>query len=729
MVCGHERPAKRAGGAAEKHEEVFMTGDELDQACVDAIRFLSVDMVQKADSGHPGLPMGAAPMAYVLWTRFLRHNPRDPSWWDRDRFVLSAGHGSALLYALLHLTGYDLPLDQLERFRQWGSRTPGHPESHVTSGVEASTGPLGQGIGNAVGMAIAEAHLAARYNRPGHEIVHHFTYALASDGDMMEGVQSEAGSLAGHLGLGRLIVLYDNNHVTLSATTPIAFTEDLAARYRAYGWHVQEVADGNDLAAIERAIHEARGAGDRPSLISVQTVLGYGAPDKQGTFHAHGSPLGTDEVRKTKQNLGWPLEPPFFVPEEAMGRFRAALDRGRELEQAWLAKRDDHAKAFPELARELERRFSARLPAGWSEKLPSFSTDAKGMATRKASEAVMQEVARHLPELMGGSADLDPSTYTWLEDDGDFESPSRSAAGVQGLVGGGWGYAGRNVHFGVREHAMGAAVNGLAYHGGFIPFAATFLIFSDYMRPAMRLSALSELRSIFVFTHDSIAVGEDGPTHQPIEQIASLRAIPNLIVLRPCDANETRWAWQIAIEQRGRPTALILTRQAVPTLDRSKYAAADGCRRGAYVLNPDEDAPDLVLIASGSEVALTVAAEPLLRAAGVRSRLVSMPSWRLFEEQSSEYRESVLPEAVTARLAVEAASPLGWERWTGSRGAILGIDRFGASAPGETVMKEYGFTVDHVVERALALVGSRRGPPREPEAVGRSGSSLRLETK
>ena len=681
-----------------------MKSSELDQSCVNTLRFLSVDMVEKAKSGHPGLPMGAAPMAYVLWSRFLRHNPRNPHWWDRDRFVLSAGHGSALLYSLLHLTGYDLPLDQLERFRQWGSETPGHPESHVTGGVEASTGPLGQGIGNALGMAIGEAHLAARYNRPGHELFHHFTYVLASDGDMMEGVASEASSLAGHLGLGRLVVLYDSNHVTLSASTPIAFTEDVAARYRAYGWHVLEIDDGNDLGALERAIRSAKDVRDRPSLIAVQTVLGYGAPDKQGTFAAHGSPLGKGEVHRAKQNLGWPQSPEFYVPSDALAHFRSAIDRGQALEESWTRKLDAYARDFPELAREIKRRFSGELPDGWGDALPTFPPDAKGLATRRASEAVMQVVARTVPEVVGGSGDLDPSTYTWLKEDGDFESPARPAHFVQGLTGGGWGYGGRNIHFGVREHAMAAAVNGLVYHGGFRPFAATFLIFSDYMRPSIRLAALAELHALFVFTHDSIGVGEDGPSHEPVEQLASLRATPNLVVIRPCDANETRFAWQMALEQRDRPTALVLTRQSVPTLDRAIYAPAQLLRRGAYVLNAEQKDPDVILIASGSEVALIVAAEPILRKVHVRARLVSMPSWRLFEEQTAEYRESVLPAAVTARLAVEAASPLGWERWTGLRGAILGVDRFGASAPGATVLAEYGFTVDRVVAQALALV-------------------------
>lgn len=676
----------------------------LDQMCINTIRFLAVDMVEKAKSGHPGLPMGAAPMAYALWTRLLRHSPENPGWWDRDRFVLSAGHGSALLYALLHLTGYDLPMDQLQRFRQWGSTTPGHPESHLTIGVEASTGPLGQGVGNALGLAIGEAHLAARYNRPGHAIIEHFTYVLASDGDVMEGVGSEAASLAGHLGLGRLIVLYDNNHVTLSGTTSISFTEDVLARYRAYGWHVQQVMDGNDLVAIEHALRTAKSIHDRPSLISVDTVIGYGAPDKEGTFLAHGNPLGPDEVIKAKTRLGWPTEPPFLIPPEALATFRTAVSRGRALERGWQQKLAAYTLESPDLAHELGRRFDGALPENWADDLPSFPADAKGMATRKASESVLQEVARTVPEVVGGSGDLDPSTYTWLKHDGDFESPARPREGAQGKVGGGWSYAGRNVHFGVREHAMAAAVNGLAYHGGFIPFGATFLVFSDYMRPAIRLAALAQLPSIFVFTHDSIGLGEDGPSHQPIEQLAALRAIPNLLVIRPGDANETRCAWRVAIEQKRRPTVLVLTRQNVPTLDRSHYVPAELLRRGAYVLDPSEERPDVILIASGSEVGLIIAAEPLLRAHGVKARLVSMPSWRLFEEQSADYREHVLPAAVTARLAVEAASPFGWERWTGAHGAIVGLDRFGASAPGGVVLAQLGFTAEAIARRALALV-------------------------
>ncbi|MDB4954063.1 MAG: Transketolase [Myxococcales bacterium] len=682
-----------------------MNQRELDQLSINTIRFLAVDAVQKANSGHPGMPLDAAPMAYVLWTRYLKHNPADPQWIDRDRFVLSAGHGSALLYALLHLTGYEeMTLEQLERFRQWQSLTPGHPESHMAGCVEASTGPLGQGIGNAVGMAIAEAHLAARYNRPGHELFDHHTYALAGDGDMMEGVQAEAASLAGHLRLGKLIILYDSNRVTLSGTTSLAFTEDVAARYRAYGWHVQRIDDGNDLAAISRALQAARETKDQPSLIVVQTVIGFGSPDKAGTFDAHGSPLGVDEVKKTKANLGWPEEPTFLIPEPALRHLRSAIERGNTAEDGWKRRFAEYAKQFPELAREIERRFRRELPASWASNLPEFPADAKGMATRKASEVVLQALARTVPELVGGSGDLDPSTYTWLKEDGDFESPLRPREGVQGTVGGGWGYAGRNIHFGVREHAMGAAVNGLVYHGGFIPFGATFLVFSDYMRAAIRLSAIAQLHGIWVFTHDSIAVGEDGPTHEAVEQVLALRAIPGMVVLRPGDANETRCAWQVAIERKTGPTALIFTRQHVPTLDRRVYAPADGLRRGAYVLNPEQTQPELILIGTGSEVSLIAGAERVLRERGMRVRLVSMPSWELFANEAAEYRQSVLPAEVTARLAVEAGRSIGWERWVGPTGDILSVDRFGASAPGDVVMKEYGFSVDNVVARALALL-------------------------
>jgi transketolase len=605
--------------------------------------------------------------------------------------------------------GYqEMTLEQIKRFRQWQSLTPGHPESHLTKGVEASTGPLGQGIANAVGMAIAEAHLSARYNRPGHEVFDHHTYVLASDGDFMEGVQAEAASLAGHLDLGKLIVLYDSNRVTLSGTTALTFTEDVGARYRAYGWHVQKVDDGNDVQAISRAIAAAKETRAQPSLIVVSTVMAYGAPDLAGSWHAHGNPLGAEEVKKAKRNLGWPEEPPFYIPAQAAQHFRSIRERGAALQKDWDQRFAAYAKEFPALAREIERRFHGELPAGWDERLPKWEADAKGMATRKASEAVLQELAKTVPELVGGSGDLDPSTFTWLKEGGDFESPERQREGVEGTVGGGWGYAGRNIHFGVREHAMGAIVNGLVYHGGFIPFGATFLVFADYMRPPIRLSAIARLRSIWVYTHDSIGVGEDGPTHEPVEQIASLRAIPGMIVLRPGDANETRCAWQVAMESHDVPTVLLLSRQHVATLDRRALAPAEGLRRGAYVLNRGEGHPQLILIGTGSEVPLIVAAEPVLRQRGLRVRLVSMPSWELFARESEEYRESVLPKAVKAKLAVEAGRSFGWERWVGAEGDVLSVERFGASAPGAVVMKEYGFSVDHVVARALALL-SRQG--------------------
>jgi transketolase len=677
---------------------------KLDATCINTIRFLSADAVQKANSGHPGLPMGAAALAYVLWTRLLRHNPTDPAWPDRDRFILSAGHGSMLLYSLLHLTGYDLPLAEIQQFRQWGSRTPGHPESHLTTGVEATTGPLGQGIANAVGFAMAEAHLAARYNRPGHEVVDHRTWVVAGDGDLMEGVSSEAGSLAGHLGLGKLVVVYDDNKISLAGTTSLSFNEDVGARYAAYGWHVQHVADGNDLAAVERALVAARDERRRPSLVIARTHIGYGAPHKQDTFHAHGSPLGPEELRAAKQNLGWPTEPAFLIPPEALEHFRAAVDRGRAAEQQWSTRFEAYRRAHPAEAAEFERVMAGRLPDGWDDGLPSFPADPKGQATRKASETVLQALAARLPELIGGSADLNPSTYTWLKDQGDFQDPTASQAGVQGAVGGGWGYGGRNLYFGVREHAMGAAVNGLALHGGSIPYGATFLTFSDYMRPAVRLSALSRLGSIWVYTHDSIGLGEDGPTHQPVEHYAALRAIPDLLFIRPCDANETAWAWRVAIANRHRPTALAFSRQNLPTLDRARYASAKGLTQGAYVLNPDVDRPDVILLATGSEVALVVAAADVLAKDGVRARIVSMPCWELFEEQPADYRSAVLPPAVTKRLAVEAGIALGWHQWIGSGGATHTLDRYGASAPGEQLFARFGFTVEDVVARARALL-------------------------
>ena len=677
---------------------------ELDSLAVNTIRFLAADAVQQANSGHPGLPMGAAAAAYVLWTRHLKHAPASPRWPDRDRFVLSAGHGSMLLYALLHLTGYDLSLDDIRSFRQWGSRTPGHPEYGHTPGVEATTGPLGQGISNAVGLAIAEAHLAARYNRPGHEVIDHRTYVLASDGDLMEGVASEACSLAGHLRLGKLIVLYDQNHISLAGSTSLTFTEDVGARFAAYGWHVQHVADGNDLESVDAALSAARAAAAQPSLVLVRTIIGFGAPHKQNTFEAHGSPLGPDELRAAKQALGWPTEPAFLIPPEVATHFRRAVARGQQAERDWTARLAAYRDAHAELARELERRLAGELPEAWDADLPTFAGDAKGLATRKASEAALQRLAERLPELIGGSGDLNPSTFTWLKAQGDFESTEASQDGVQGEVGGAWGPIGRNLHFGVREHAMGSAINGLALHGGYIPYGSTFLVFSDYMRPAVRLSALSDLGSVWVYTHDSIGVGEDGPTHQPIEHYAALRAIPDLLFIRPGDANETVWAWRLAIENRHRPTALALTRQNVPTLDRGRYASAEGTRRGAYVLNPDVQRPDIALLATGSELHLIVAAEGLLQRRGIRARLVSMPCWELFDEQTASYRDEVLPPTLAPRLAVEAGVSLGWHRWIAPRGDLLTLDRYGASAPGDRVMRELGFTAEHVAERAARLL-------------------------
>ena len=684
-----------------------MTVTTLDQQCINTLRFLSVDMVQKASSGHPGLPLGAAPMAYVLWTHWLKHNPHNPLWPDRDRFVLSAGHGSALLYSLLHLSGYALSLDDIRQFRQWGSKAPGHPERGHTPGVETTTGPLGQGFGNAVGMAIAEAQLAARYNRPGHTLVDHYTWALVSDGDLMEGVASEAASLAGHLRLGKLICLYDDNHVTLAADTDITFSENRAQRFEAYGWHTVSVADGNDLDAIDAALAAARAETARPSLILVRTHIGYGSPE-QDSFRVHGSPLGLDNVRKTKQTLGWPTEPEFLIPEAALAHFRAALERGAQDEDAWNTSLSAYAKTFPALAEELQGRLRAELPTGWDADIPVFDVDDKGLATRDASGKVMNAIAPRLPALTGGSADLDPSTKTALKGQGDFNPPPENA-GEQGDDSDDWSHAGRNLHFGVREHAMGAIVNGLAAHGGFIPYGSTFLIFSDYMRPSIRLAALMELHVVHVFTHDSIAVGEDGPTHQPVEQLASLRAIPNLVVIRPGDANETAVAWRVALETRDRPVLLVLTRQALPTLDRSRYAAADGVRRGAYVLSDAPNGkPELILLASGSEVSLIVAAAERLGDQGVAVRCVSMPSWELFESLPQAERDAVLPPSITARLAVETGVLQGWERYLGARGEMLCVERFGASAPASVVLREYGFSVDNVCARARALQAGYR---------------------
>ncbi|MEO8385359.1 MAG: transketolase [Betaproteobacteria bacterium] len=678
--------------------------DKLDQQCVDTLRFLSVDMVQKANSGHPGLPLGAAPMAYALWVRHLKHHPANPQWIDRDRFVLSAGHGSALLYSLLHLTGYELSLEDIKNFRQWGSKTPGHPERGHTPGVEVTTGPLGQGLANAVGMAIGEAHLAARYNRDGHSVIDHHTWAIVSDGDLMEGVASESASLAGRLKLGKLICLYDDNYVTLAAATDITFSEDRAKRFEAYGWQTIDIEDGNDIDAIDAAITAARAETSRPSLILVRTHIGFGSPE-QDSFKAHGSPLGIENVKTTKQMLGWPIDPPFLIPAPALDHFRQALDRGAKTDAEWNGRLDAYTKAYPALAKELQERLRGELPDGWDADIPVFPADTKGMATRVAGGKVMNAIASKLPALMGGSADLDPSTYTALKGLGDFNPSAMRGQDEQGSDSAGWSFVGRNLHFGVREHAMGAIVNGLAAHGGFIPYGATFLIFSDYMRPSIRLAALMGIHVVHVFTHDSIALGEDGPTHQPVEQLASLRAIPKLIVIRPCDANETAAAWRVAVETRDHPVLLVLTRQNVATLDRSRYASADGLQRGAYVLNDTKDRkPSLILIASGSEVGLILAAAESLRGAGIAVRCVSMPSWELFDAQPQSYRDEVLLPEVSARLAVELGVSQGWRRYIGERGDMVGIEGFGASAPAETLLQEYGFTVENVVMRAKKLL-------------------------
>jgi len=670
----------------------------LDQLCINTIRTLALDAVQQAKSGHPGLPMGAAPMAYVLWTRFLRHNPRHPKWANRDRFLLSAGHGSMLLYALLYLTGYDLSLDEIKRFRQWRSKTPGHPENVLTPGVEVTTGPLGQGFANGVGMAIGQAHLAARFNRPDFPLLDHYIYAIVSDGDLMEGVAAEAASLAGHLKLGKLIYLYDNNRVTIDGSTDLAFTEDVVRRFEAYGWHTQTVEDGNDLDAIERAIREAQAVTDRPSLISVHTIIGYGLPT-QGTHKAHSDPPGEEAVREAKRRLGWPEDRTFYVPEEALAHFRKAVERGAQLEAEWNALVEEYERAYPELAREWKLTMSSELPEDWERHLPSFA-DAKPMATRQASGEVINAIAPAIPMLIGGSADLTGSNNTEIKSSHDFQPGA---------------YDGRNIHFGVREHAMGACLTGISLNGGLIPFGGTFLVFSDYMKASIRLAALSEVQVIYVFTHDSIGLGEDGPTHQPVEQLAGLRAIPHLYVIRPADPHEVREAWRIAILRRHAPTALALSRQKVPVIDRQRYASAEGLRRGAYILAEAADdkgaatTPELILMATGSEVHLALEAREALQKERIRTRVVSFPCWELFEDQDEIYRNDVLPPQVTARLAIEAGARLGWDRYVGPTGDVISLDRFGASAPGEIVLRELGFNVENVIARARRVLDEVQG--------------------
>ncbi len=654
---------------------------------VNTIRFLSADAIQKANSGHPGLPMGTAALAFSLWTRHLRHNPGNPLWANRDRFILSGGHGSMLLYSLLHLFGYDLSLDEIKNFRQWGSKTPGHPEYGLTAGVETTTGPLGQGFANGVGFAIAEAHLAAEFNKKGFPIIDHFTYGLVTDGDLMEGVASEAASLAGHLKLGKLIYLYDDNRISIDGSTELAFTEDRGARFAAYGWQVIQVGDGNDLDAVEQAVQQAKDD-PRPSLIICRTHIGYGLPTKQDTASAHGSPPGDEELKGAKTALGWPDEPRFLIPLEVKEFFAGLRVECSKLEESWNLLYKNYQKEYPQEASELTRRLAGELPLKWS--VPEYPPDGKGMATRAASGKVLNFLARDLPELVGGSADLAPSNLTWIDG-----SPAFQAGQPEG----------RNFHFGVREHAMGSIVNGLALHGGFIPYGGTFLVFSDYLRPAIRVSAISHIPSIWVFTHDSIGVGEDGPTHQPVEHLAALRAIPGLVTIRPCDANETARAWEYAIKRRDGPTALALTRQGLPVLDREVYGSADQLERGAYVLaDLGGSDPELLLMASGSEVPLIIEAGERLAAKGISLRLISFPSWELFKAQEPAYQSQVIIPTVKKRLAVEAGISQGWEKWVGDQGAVLSIENYGASAPADRIFEEYGFSADNLVLLADELL-------------------------
>ncbi len=660
----------------------------LEELCINSIRFLAIDAVQKANSGHPGLPMGAAPMAFVLWDKFMRFNPKNPKWLNRDRFVLSAGHGCMLQYALLYLSGYDsVSIDDIKQFRQWGSKTPGHPENHITKGIEVTTGPLGQGIANGVGLALAEAHLAATFNKPDCKLIDHYTYVILGDGCNMEGISGEACSLAGHWGLGKLIALYDDNHISIDGHTDISFTEDVAKRFEAYGWHVQHVTNGNnDLEAIAQAIENAKAVTDKPSLIKVTTIIGYGSPNKANTHDVHGAALGVDEVKATREHLGWQY-PEFEVPTDALNRFRKAVERGAGYEAEWNDLFAQYKSKYPEDAALLERLMSGKLPEGWEKALPTYTPESKKDATRNQSGATLNAIAGVLPELIGGSADLAPSNKTLLKCSGDFQKGH---------------YENRNVRFGVREHGMGAICNGIALHGsGLIPYGATFLVFTDYMRNAIRLSALSEAGVIWVMTHDSVALGEDGPTHQPVEHIASLRTIPNLVVIRPADGNETSGAYKVAVENRHRPTLLALSRQGLPILAGSSI---ENTAKGAYILSDSGDTPDVILIGTGSETELCVKSAEVLRGEGIKVRVVSMPSWELFADQDEAYQESVLPKAVKKRLAVEAGTSFGWCRYVGDEGASLSIDTFGASAPGGVVLEKFGYTVDNVVAKAKALL-------------------------
>ena len=665
----------------------------IDQLCINTIRTLSLDAVQKANSGHPGLPLGMAPAAYVLWTKFLRHNPKNPKWFDRDRFLLSAGHGSMLLYSLLHLTGYDVSLNDLKNFRQLHSKTPGHPENTMTPGVEITTGPLGQGFANGVGMGMAEAHLAAMFNKKGHQIIDHFIYCICSDGDLMEGVSYEAASLAGHLKLANLIYLYDDNNITIDGSTDLSFTENVTERFEACGWHVSEVADGNDIKAIENAIKAAQKIKDKPKIIRIKTIIGFGMP-KQGTSKAHSDAPGVDAVKETKRNLDWPENKSFFVPKEVSAHMRKAITNGAKLEKDWETSVKKYNKAFPELGEKLAATRSNKLADGWEKALPKFD-NVEAKATRAYSGEVINAIAETIPQLIGGSGDLTPSNNTYIKSSANFAAGS---------------YQSRNIHFGIREHAMGSTMNGMALYGSLIPFGGTFQTFSDYMRPAIRLAALSKVQVIYVFTHDSIGLGEDGPTHQSVEHLAALRAIPDLAVIRPCDAHETREAWRAALKRSNAPTSFAFSRQKVALIDRKKFADAKGLHKGAYVLAEGEDrkggkaAPKLILIATGSEVGLAMEAREKLNKSGTPTRVVSMPCWEFFDEQSATYKESVLPAKITARLSIEAGVSQGWAKYVGLAGGSLAVDRFGASAPAEDVFRDYGFTVDNVIKMAKKLI-------------------------
>ena len=671
-----------------------MADAKLDELCINTLRFLAVDAVEKAKSGHPGAPMGAAAMAYVLWDRYLKHNPTDPKWPDRDRFILSAGHASAMLYSLLHVYGYDLPLDELKRFRQWGSRTPGHPEHGLTAGVEATTGPLGQGFANGVGMGIAERWLASHYNRPGHEIINHYTYAIVSDGDLQEGVSSEAASLAGHLRLGKLIYLYDDNDISIEGDTDISFTENVAQRFEAYGWQVIGPIDGLDMPSVDKAIESARADTTHPSLIVCKTVIGYGSPNKAGTGSAHGEPLGEEEARLAKEVLAWPYEEPFSIPAEALAHFRLAIERGEKRQAEWDSKLQAYGAEFPDEAQQLPKQLRGELPPGWDRDLHDlFGPGDRPIATREASGRIMNAIVEKVNALIGGSADLAPSTRTLLKDQGDYRFEE---------------YDGHNMHFGVREHAMGAIANGMALHGGTIPYTATFLVFSDYMRPAIRLGALTGLRVVYIFTHDSIGLGEDGPTHQPVEHLMSLRAMPDLLVLRPADATETVEAWKVALERHDGPTVLVLSRQNLPVLDRSIGAPAESLRQGGYIMWESTSDPEVILIATGSEVHIALEAGRILEENGTSARVVSLPSWELFDAQSKEYRDSVLPRHVRARVSIEASSPMGWERYVGLDGVAVGVPRFGASAPAGEIYRQLGLTAQRVADEAAGLLSAQR---------------------